>query len=60
LLVRCPNCKTVIRLRGVEGQSSVFSYLCSSCQDIVRIDVARDQIKSSSTPDFPGKIKDEK
>jgi CheY-like chemotaxis protein len=51
LVVRCPNCKTVIRLREVDGQSRVIKYLCSNCQEVVRIDLLQDEVKSSSTAD---------
>ncbi len=51
LVVRCPNCKNVIRLREVDGQSRVIKYLCSDCQEIVRIDLLQDEVKTSSTSD---------
>ncbi len=51
LVVRCPHCKSVIRLREVDGQSRVIKYLCSDCQEIVRIDLLQDEIKTSSTSD---------
>ena len=51
MIVRCPHCKNVIRLREVDGQSRVIKYLCSNCQEIVRIDLVQDEIKSSSSPD---------
>ena len=51
MVVRCPNCKTVIRLREVDGQSRVIKYLCSQCQEIVRIDLVQDEVKSSSSAD---------
>jgi len=51
LIVRCPHCKNVIRLHGVDGQSQVVKYLCSSCQEIVRIDLVQDEVKSSSSSD---------
>ncbi len=60
MLVRCPNCSTVIRLTEVDTHSPVINYLCSSCRDIVRIDLARDEIKSSSAADSFDKIKDNK
>jgi len=49
--VRCPHCKNVIRLREVDGQSRVIKYLCSNCQEIVRIDLLQDEVKSSSSAD---------
>ena len=51
MVVRCPHCKNVIRLREVDGQSRVIKYLCSNCQEIVRIDLLQDEVKSSSTAD---------
>lgn len=51
MVVKCPNCKTVIRMREVDGQSRVVKYLCSNCQEIVRIDLMQDAVKSSSTAD---------
>lgn len=51
MVVRCPHCKNVIRLREVDGQSRVIKYLCSNCQEIVRIDLLQDEVKSSSSAD---------
>jgi CheY-like chemotaxis protein len=51
LIVRCPHCRNVIRLREVDGQSRVIKYLCSNCQEIVRIDLVQDEVKSSSSAD---------
>lgn len=51
MVVRCPKCKNVIRLREVDGQSRVIKYLCSNCQEIVRVDLLQDEIKSSSSAD---------
>ncbi|OLD65897.1 MAG: hypothetical protein AUI47_01105 [Acidobacteria bacterium 13_1_40CM_2_68_5] len=51
MVVCCPHCKNVIRLREVDGQSRVIKYLCSNCQEIVRIDLLQDEVKSSSTAD---------
>jgi hypothetical protein len=44
----------------MDTHSRVINYLCSSCQDIVRIDLARDEVKSSSTSDSFEKIKGKK
>jgi CheY-like chemotaxis protein len=49
VVVRCPNCRNVIRLREVDGQSRVIKYLCSNCQELVRIDLVQDEVKSSSS-----------
>jgi len=51
VVVRCPHCKSVIRLREVDGQSRVIKYLCNECQEIVRIDLLQDEVKTSSTSD---------
>jgi CheY-like chemotaxis protein len=51
LVVRCPHCKNVIRLREVDGESRIIKYLCSNCEEIVRIDLVQDEVKSSSTAD---------
>jgi len=51
LVVRCPRCKSVIRLGQVDGQSRVVKYLCDGCREIVRIDLVQDEVKSSSSED---------
>ena len=51
MIVRCPVCKTEIRLREVDGHSRVIKYLCSKCEEIVRIDLVQDEVKTSSTSD---------
>ena len=60
MVVRCPHCKNVIRLREVDGQSRVIKYLCSNCQEIVRIDLLQDEVKSSSSADSFGKTEHRK
>jgi CheY-like chemotaxis protein len=60
VVVRCPDCKTEIRLREVDGHSRVVKYLCSNCQNVVRIDLVQDEIKSSSTSDSYEKIEHKK
>lgn len=49
MLVRCPECKTEIRLVGPEGDERVVRYLCSACNRIVRIDLQLDEVPSSSS-----------
>ncbi|HKB08675.1 MAG TPA: response regulator [Candidatus Polarisedimenticolia bacterium] len=51
MVVRCPHCKNEIRLREMDGQSRVIKYLCSNCQEIVRIDLVQDEVKTSSSHD---------
>ncbi len=51
LVVRCPHCKNTIRLREMDGQSRVIKYLCNNCQEIVRIDLVQDEVKTSSSHD---------
>ena len=51
MVVRCPNCRSEIRLREVDGHSRVIKYLCNSCQETVRIDLVQDEVKSSSSSD---------
>ncbi len=51
MVVKCPNCGTEIRLREIDGHSRVIKYLCSNCQNAVRIDLVQDEVKSSSSSD---------
>ncbi|MCZ6696620.1 MAG: response regulator [Acidobacteria bacterium] len=51
VVVRCPSCKTEIRLREFDHDSRVIKYLCSNCQNVVRIDLVQDAVNSSSSPD---------
>lgn len=55
MLVRCPQCKAEFRLVGDAPEGRVVRYLCPSCQTIVRIDVEKDEVKSSSSS---GSLKD--
>ncbi len=49
MIVRCPQCKTDIRLSGDAPAEKVVRYLCPGCQTIVRIDLALDEVHSSSS-----------
>jgi CheY-like chemotaxis protein len=60
VVVKCPNCKNVIRLREWDGQSRVIKYLCSSCQELVRIDLQLDEVRSSSAADSFEKVEHRK
>jgi CheY-like chemotaxis protein len=51
LTVRCPHCKSIIRLRDVDPKARLVRYLCNNCQDIVDIDLERDEVRSSSSAD---------
>jgi len=35
----------------MDGQSRVIKYLCNNCQEIVRIDLVQDEVKTSSSHD---------
>ena len=49
MLVRCPQCKTEIRLAGDAPPEKVVPYMCPGCQTIVRIDLELDEVLSSSS-----------
>jgi chemosensory pili system protein ChpA (sensor histidine kinase/response regulator) len=49
MIVRCPQCKTEFRLAGDAPAEKVVRYLCPGCQTIVRIDLALDEVPSSSS-----------
>src|SRR5882672_12660034 len=49
MIVRCPQCKTEIRLTGDVPAGKVVPYMCPVCQAIVRIDLELDEVLSSST-----------
>jgi len=49
MIVRCPQCKTEIRLAGDAPAEKVVPYLCPGCQTIVRIDLELDEVRSSSS-----------
>lgn len=49
MIVRCPQCKTEFRLAGDAPVEKVVRYLCPGCQTIVRIDLALDEVHSSSS-----------
>ena len=49
MIVRCPQCKTEIRLAGDAPAGKVVRYMCPTCQAIVRIDLELDEVHSSSS-----------
>jgi CheY-like chemotaxis protein len=49
MLVRCPKCREENRLVDVPAGERVFSYLCQSCEQIVKVDLSLDEVKSSSS-----------
>lgn len=49
MLVRCPSCKTEFRLKEYQPGERVVRYLCPGCEHIVSIDLALDEIASSSS-----------
>ncbi len=48
MIVRCPQCKEKNRLRETSPGERVTSFLCPSCDSIVRLDLAQDEVHSSS------------
>jgi CheY-like chemotaxis protein len=50
MLVRCPRCRTQIRLTDFSPEERVVPYLCNRCGEIVRIDLILDEVKSSAAP----------
>ncbi len=49
MLVRCPQCKTEFRLVEYGPDDKVVRYLCPGCRTIVRIDLALDEVATSSS-----------
>lgn len=49
MIVRCPLCKTEIRLTGDAPAAKVVRYMCPGCETIVRIDLELDEVHSSSS-----------
>jgi twitching motility two-component system response regulator PilG len=49
MLVRCPSCKTEFRLKEYQPGERVVRYLCPGCEQIVKIDLAMDEVASSSS-----------
>jgi CheY-like chemotaxis protein len=49
MIVRCPQCKTEIRLTGDAPKAKVVRYMCPGCETIVRIDLELDEVPSSSS-----------
>ncbi|PYT06735.1 MAG: hypothetical protein DMF49_10290 [Acidobacteria bacterium] len=49
MLVKCPQCGTEIRLREYFPEDRVMKYLCPSCDQIVRIDLVQDVVKTTSS-----------
>lgn len=56
MLVRCPQCKSEIRLSGDAPTEKVVRYFCPTCQAIVRIDLQLDEVPSSSSAGSYGTI----
>lgn len=49
MLVRCPRCRAEFRIVDYTREDRVVKYLCPSCSEIVRIDLAMDEVHSSSS-----------
>lgn len=57
MIVRCPQCKTEFRLAADTPAEKVVPYMCPGCQTIVRIDLALDEVRSSSSSGSFRKLK---
>jgi CheY-like chemotaxis protein len=49
MIVRCPKCRGENRLVEVPAEQKIVSYLCKCCEQIVRMDLSLDEVKSSSS-----------
>ena len=48
MIIRCPKCKEENRLRDYSAGDRAVTYLCPSCNSIVQLDLAQDEVPSSS------------
>ena len=48
MIVRCPQCREETRVRDYSPEDRVVSFLCPACEMIVRLDLAMDEVQSSS------------
>lgn len=46
--VRCPQCRSEIRLAEFNSRQRVVTYLCSCCAEIVHIDLILDEVNSAT------------
>lgn len=49
MLVRCPQCRKEIRLVDFTPDRRVVQYLCPGCEQIVGIDLEKDEVETSSS-----------
>jgi CheY-like chemotaxis protein len=49
MLVRCPKCGAEFRLRDFSPDQKAVKYLCPGCEEIVHLNLERDEIRSSSS-----------
>jgi CheY-like chemotaxis protein len=49
MLVRCPQCKAEFRLVDYAPDEKIVRYLCPGCRTIVRLDLEKDEVQSSSS-----------
>lgn len=49
MLVRCPQCRTRIRLVELPRDARVIRYLCDGCRTIVGLDLKLDEVRSTSS-----------
>ncbi len=56
VLVKCPKCRGDNRLVDIPAGEKILSYLCQHCEQIVKMDLALDEVKSSSSAAHFGDI----
>ncbi|PWT94165.1 MAG: hypothetical protein C5B54_00455 [Acidobacteria bacterium] len=53
MVVKCPRCKTRIRLGTLEHGAKVIHYLCGTCEEVVSIDLIADEDQAASSSHGP-------
>src|SRR5215831_3183305 len=53
MVLRCPSCKNQIRLEELETHETTLRYLCSSCEQIVVLNLLEDEVPTSSSAPHP-------
>lgn len=49
MLVRCPKCRAEFRLVDLDPAERIVRYLCPACDEIVQVDLSKDEVRSTSS-----------